>query len=333
MKRREDLIKEMKAAQAELMQRWKDRVQGAIEGFVIGECLEDRSPIDRQKQVSDAHWAVNTDVWCAFIEHLVSYQQLEQADRVAVMRLYEAELPTDHLIWSQSYEENPEQTVEALGGQKPLSFPDFVVARALFAGFWRYQSMDTVTQNAEHLCRLTHSNREVIGAGVVVAYLLHKLLKEEYFSRDELIWLSRMYSERVADYVVYAYDANLHFLKPNTSEDEVTTQLKAMGMALWAVLQDQPFFDTYAYLSRELRFFRPSQAVAVALLGAKVGSAAIPGRIGEMRGHLTAYRGSSLAYKADGHEKISGYVSGRISALLHVLVTDLRAQDSLLIIP
>lgn len=339
MKTRKEIIQEIQDLQRNLMTQFEDRVRGALQGMLMGETFSDRTPIPSKNNSEEVKWAVNVDMLCAWIEQVCSSKQLTITDLTTVIQQFKGEealdgLPISNLVFSSGYVQNPIDVAKADFDEthKNLVFYDFVLCRSVFAGLWDYQSMDTVVQNAEKLCRLTHNSSQVVGSSVVVAYLIHKILLDELFTENELIWLSRNYSSELSAYVEYAYEGNIHMLKPNTSETPEKNIMKTMGLAIWATLQTSSFFDTYSFLGRELQFFREIQAVVIAVLGAKQGYANIPVEIGSPHGSVKAYRGSELVHQVVNDE-LTGYVSGRADSLILALQEEMKRNNRVLLIP
>lgn len=162
--------------------------------------------------------------------------------------------------------------------------PNGGIMRTSILGVWKHYDLNSVKQNAENVCKITHYDPRCVGSCVAVCVAISLMIQgvsdfEEIL--QQTLALSSGYDEQVTDYLKLANTGVLadfdldEGLNPG-EENRIGYTLKAMGASFWVLKNAHFFQEGILQIIHEGGDADTNGAVAGALLGAKFGFSNIP---------------------------------------------------------
>lgn len=176
--------------------------------------------------------------------------------------------------------------------------------RTCVTGIWNFSDEAAVYANTEQICRLTHFDPRCVGSCVIVAHIIRCALVGKPVSESDLLALGARYAPEIEGFVRVGFQPNSAELQLDDSETAGYT-LRTLAAGLWAYNFGTDFRSAIQAIIAGGGDADTNCAVAGALLGARMGYAAIPEEW--VHGLL---RGDELAEKARRLAAIAEFAEG-----------------------
>ena len=133
-----------------------------------------------------------------------------------------------------------------------------------------------ISEHAENICKLTHSDPRCIGSCVIVSEIIHSLVYEgKELPLDRILQIAEKYDDRIRPFIEIANNStDIESLELTGLEQGYT--LKTLSAALWSLWHCDSFKDGLLQVVNAGGDADTNAAVACAILGAKFGYESIP---------------------------------------------------------
>ena len=123
---------------------------------------------------------------------------------------------TYNILALSDYESNPEKAAEIIWIlSNKNSAPNGGIMRTSVVGLWN----EDVAENAERICKLTHTDTRCIGSCVIISELInHFVWHNMQLSFKEILEIADRYDKRIQQYLFLAKDGELDDL--NLDEED-----------------------------------------------------------------------------------------------------------------
>lgn len=273
----------------------KDRIAGCLWGQAIGDALglgtEFMSREEVEKNYPDSlteynqfgeefgYWTDDTDMMLCIAESIIKYKDIVPDAVARNFKEWYNSSPIDigattAIILSLfEYDESPYEIAQMMWERTGRNnAANGGVMRTSIVGLWN----ETVAENAERICRLTHADPRCIGSCVIISELINSLVWQDMeLSYVELLQIGDKYDSRIKPYLERARNG---LLEDFELDDEQTMgyTLKTMGCAIWCLYHVTSFKDGLLKVVNAGGDADTNAAVTCAVLGAKYGKNGIP---------------------------------------------------------
>lgn len=155
------------------------------------------------------------------------------------------------------------------------SAPNGALMRTCITGIWDYRDEAAVYENTENICRLTHFDPRCVGSCVIVAHIIRCELLGRPVAESDLLALGARYTPEIEDFVRIGCQPEIEKLRLDDPDTRGYT-LRTLAAGLWAYNFGTDFRSTIQTLIAAGGDTDTNCAVAGALLGARMGYAALP---------------------------------------------------------
>ena len=137
---------------------------------------------------------------------------------------------TYNILALSDYESNPEKAAEIIWIlSNKNSAPNGGIMRTSVVGLWN----EDVAENAERICKLTHTDTRCIGSCVIISELInHFVWHNMQLSFKEILEIADRYDKRIQQYLFLAKDGELDDLNLDEGARMGYT-LKPLACAVW----------------------------------------------------------------------------------------------------
>lgn len=180
---------------------------------------------------------------------------------------------TYNILALSDYESNPEKAAEIIWIlSNKNSAPNGGIMRTSVVGLWN----EDVAENAERICKLTHTDTRCIGSCVIISELInHFVWHNMQLSFKEILEIADRYDKRIQQYLFLAKDGELDDLNLDEGARMGYT-LKPLACAVWCLYHVNSFKGGLLKIVNAGGDADTNAAVACAVLGAKYGMSGIP---------------------------------------------------------
>ncbi len=147
--------------------------------------------------------------------------------------------------------------------------------RTCITGIWDYPNEAAVYANTERICRLTHFDPRCVGSCVIVAHIIRCELNGVPVSESDLLALGAKYAPEIEEFVQLGFQPDIAKLCLDNPDTRGYT-LRTLSAGLWAYNFGTDFRSAIRTLIAAGGDTDTNCAVAGALLGARMGYAALP---------------------------------------------------------
>ena len=156
-----------------------------------------------------------------------------------------------------------------------------------------------VRNQAEAICRLTHTDPRCVGSCVIASIIIHNLVwKGRMLSPDEVKQIGDDYDNRISEWIDIAYDSNdISRLKLDDS-DSIGYTLRTLAAAIWCYWHAPTFEDGLLAVVNEGGDADTNAAISCAILGAKFGF-----------NHIPAYYAKNLHLQKEYNQIIETFIN------------------------
>lgn len=183
---------------------------------------------------------------------------------------------TYNVLRMPQYEQYPYKAAELVWRlSKGSSAPNGALMRTCILGIWDYRNVAHVHANAERVCRLTHADPRCVGSCVIASHIIACELQGTAVCEEEIVRLGAEYAPEVEEFVRLGFQPDLDKL----SLDERVTHgytLRTLSAGLWAYNFGADFRTALQAIIAAGGDTDTNGAVAGALMGARMGYAALP---------------------------------------------------------
>jgi len=147
--------------------------------------------------------------------------------------------------------------------------------RTCITGIWDYPNEAAVYANTERICRLTHFDPRCVGSCVIAAHIIRCELNGVPVSESDLLALGAKYAPEIEAFVRLGFQPDIAELCLDDPDTRGYT-LRTLSAGLWAYNFGTDFRSAIRTLIAAGGDTDTNCAVAGALLGARMGYAALP---------------------------------------------------------
>lgn len=183
---------------------------------------------------------------------------------------------TYNVLRMPQYEQHPYEAAEFIwrfGREK--SAPNGALMRTCVLGIWDYRNEADVRTNTERVCRLTHADPRCVGSCVLVTHIIACELFGKAVCEEELVRLGSEYAPEIEEFVRLGFQPDLSQLNLDDGASKGYT-LRTLAAGLWAYSFGTDFRTALQAIVAAGGDTDTNGAVAGALLGARMGYAALP---------------------------------------------------------
>lgn len=155
------------------------------------------------------------------------------------------------------------------------SAPNGALMRTCITGIWEYWDKTVVYGNTENICRLTHFDPRCVGSCVIVAHIIRCELLGQTVTESDLLTLGARYAPEIEEFVQLGCQSDIGKLRLDDPDTRGYT-LRTLAAGLWAYNFGTDFQAAIQALIAAGGDTDTNCAVAGALLGARLGYAALP---------------------------------------------------------
>lgn len=158
---------------------------------------------------------------------------------------------------------------------KKNSAPNGALMRTCILGIWDWQNAAAVRSNTECVCRLTHADPRCVGSCVIATHIIDCELLGTPISEEAIIRIGTEYAPEIEEFVRLGFQPDLGKL----NLDDRTTKgytLRTLAAGLWAYNFGTDFRTALQAIIAAGGNTDTNGAVAGALMGARMGYAALP---------------------------------------------------------
>lgn len=155
------------------------------------------------------------------------------------------------------------------------SAPNGALMRTCITGIWDYRDKAAVYENTENICRLTHFDPRCVGSCVIAAHIIRCELLGLPVAESDLLVLGTKYAPEIEEFVRLGCQSEIEKLRLDDPDTRGYT-LRTLAAGLWAYNFGTDFRSTIQTLIAAGGDVDTNCAVAGALLGSRLGNAALP---------------------------------------------------------
>lgn len=155
------------------------------------------------------------------------------------------------------------------------SAPNGALMRTCITGIWDYRDEAAVYENTENICRLTHFDPRCVGLCVIIAHIIRSELLGQTVTESDLLALGARYAPEIEEFVRLGFQPDIAELCLDDPDTRGYT-LRTLAAGLWAYNFGTDFRSTIQTLITAGGDVDTNCAVAGALLGVRMGYAALP---------------------------------------------------------
>lgn len=273
----------------------KDRIAGCLWGQAIGDALglgTEFMSSDEVKQnypdglskysqigAESGRWTDDTDMMLCIARAIISDKSIKPETIVHNFKEWYKTSPIDigvttaRILSLYEYEDSPYEVAQMMWerlGKNDAG--NGGVMRTSVVGLWN----ENVAENAERICRLTHTDSRCAGSCVIISELVNSLVwqgKELPF--EKLLQIGEEYDGRIRPYLETARSGMLEDFELD-DEQTMGYTLKTMGCAVWCLYHVDNFMEGLLKVVNAGGDADTNAAVTCAVLGAKYGRKVIP---------------------------------------------------------
>lgn len=183
---------------------------------------------------------------------------------------------TYNVLQMPQYEYHPHEAAELVWRfSRGKSAPNGALMRTCILGIWDWQNAAAVRSNTECVCRLTHADPRCVGSCVIATHIIACELLGATVSEEELVRIGAEYAPEIEEFVRLGFQPDLGKL----NLDDRTTKgytLRTLAAGLWAYNFGTDFRTALQAIIAAGGDTDTNGAVAGALMGARMGYAALP---------------------------------------------------------
>ena len=283
------------------MNRLNDRIYGILFGQAIGDALglaaegmscdrvattypngvngyADIIQDDFRKRWAPGEWTDDTNQMLCILDSLLERRTVDPNDIAArFVRWFHHDgrgigRHTYNILRMPQYAQRPYEISEFFWKfSRCNSAPNGALMRTCITGIWDYRDEAAVYENTENICRLTHFDPRCVGLCVIIrSELLGQTVTE-----SDLLALGARYAPEIEEFVRLGFQPDIAELCLDDPDTRGYT-LRTLAAGLWAYNFGTDFRSTIQTLITAGGDVDTNCAVAGALLGVRMGYAALP---------------------------------------------------------
>ena len=286
----------------------KNRIKGLLWGQAIGDALGLATEFmtkeevayfypdgikDYQDIISDSHrcrwkkgaWTDDTDQMLCVLDSLIENKSVNLNDIASKFVNWKKNngmgigRQTYNILSISDYTDNPHKVSEIVWEMsRKMSAPNGGIMRTAIVGCWNYSNWKQIQLNTENICKLTHFDPRCVGSCTIITFIIHKLLQEAHFSKDDLLDIANQYDPQISNYIDLSYQPDVDLLQLD-EKGKAGYTLKTMAAALWAYNNTHNYKNGLSAIITQGGDADTNGAVTGALLGCKYGYQDIPNHL------------------------------------------------------
>ena len=287
------------------MNRLNDRIYGILFGQAIGDALglaaegmscdrvattypngvngyADIIQDDFRKRWAPGEWTDDTNQMLCILDSLLERRTVDPNDIAArFVRWFHHDgrgigRHTYNILRMPQYAQRPYEISEFFWKfSRCNSAPNGALMRTCITGIWDYRDEAAVYENTEHICRLTHFDPRCVGLCVIIAHIIRSELLGQTVTESDLLALGARYAPEIEEFVRLGFQPDIAELCLDDPDTRGYT-LRTLAAGLWAYNFGTDFRSTIQTLITAGGDVDTNCAVAGALLGVRMGYAALP---------------------------------------------------------
>ncbi|WP_296000800.1 ADP-ribosylglycohydrolase family protein [uncultured Alistipes sp.] len=287
------------------MNRLNDRIYGILFGQAIGDALglaaegmscdrvattypngvngyADIIQDDFRKRWAPGEWTDDTNQMLCILDSLLERRTVDPNDIAArFVRWFHHDgrgigRHTYNILRMPQYAQRPYEISEFFWKfSRCNSAPNGALMRTCITGIWDYRDEAAVYENTENICRLTHFDPRCVGLCVIIAHIIRSELLGQTVTESDLLALGARYAPEIEEFVRLGFQPDIAELCLDDPDTRGYT-LRTLAAGLWAYNFGTDFRSTIQTLITAGGDVDTNCAVAGALLGVRMGYAALP---------------------------------------------------------
>lgn len=287
------------------MNRLNDRIYGILFGQAIGDALglaaegmscdrvattypngvngyADIIQDDFRKRWAPGEWTDDTNQMLCILDSLFERRTVDPNDIAArFVRWFHHDgrgigRHTYNILRMPQYAQRPYEISEFFWKfSRCNSAPNGALMRTCITGIWDYRDEAAVYENTENICRLTHFDPRCVGLCVIIAHIIRSELLGQTVTESDLLALGARYAPEIEEFVRLGFQPDIAELCLDDPDTRGYT-LRTLAAGLWAYNFGTDFRSTIQTLITAGGDVDTNCAVAGALLGVRMGYAALP---------------------------------------------------------
>ena len=287
------------------MIRLNDRIYGFLFGQAIGDALglaaegmscdrvattypngvngyADIIQDDFRKRWAPGEWTDDTNQMLCILDSLLERRTVDPNDIAArFVRWFHHDgrgigRHTYNILRMPQYAQRPYEISEFFWKfSRCNSAPNGALMRTCITGIWDYRDEAAVYENTENICRLTHFDPRCVGLCVIIAHIIRSELLGQTVTESDLLALGARYAPEIEEFVRLGFQPDIAELCLDDPDTRGYT-LRTLAAGLWAYNFGTDFRSTIQTLITAGGDVDTNCAVAGALLGVRMGYAALP---------------------------------------------------------
>lgn len=287
------------------MNRLNDRIYGILFGQAIGDALglaaegmscdrvattypngvngyADIIQDDFRKRWAPGEWTDDTNQMLCILDSLLERRTVDPNDIAArFVRWFHHDgrgigRHTYNILRMPQYAQRPYEISEFFWKfSRCNSAPNGALMRTCITGIWDYRDEAAVYENTENICRLTHFDPRCVGVCVIIAHIIRSELLGQTVTESDLLALGARYAPEIEEFVRLGFQPDIAELCLDDPDTRGYT-LRTLAAGLWAYNFGTDFRSTIQTLITAGGDVDTNCAVAGALLGVRMGYAALP---------------------------------------------------------
>ena len=287
------------------MNRLNDRIYGILFGQAIGDALglaaegmscdrvattypngvngyADIIQDDFRKRWAPGEWTDDTNQMLCILDSLLELRTVDPNDIAArFVRWFHHDgrgigRHTYNILRMPQYAQRPYEISEFFWKfSRCNSAPNGALMRTCITGIWDYRDEAAVYENTENICRLTHFDPRCVGLCVIIAHIIRSELLGQTVTESDLLALGARYAPEIEEFVRLGFQPDIAELCLDDPDTRGYT-LRTLAAGLWAYNFGTDFRSTIQTLITAGGDVDTNCAVAGALLGVRMGYAALP---------------------------------------------------------
>ncbi len=287
------------------MNRLNDRIYGILFGQAIGDALglaaegmscdrvattypngvngyADIIQDDFRKRWAPGEWTDDTNQMLCILDSLLERRTVDPNDIAArFVRWFYHDgrgigRHTYNILRMPQYAQRPYEISEFFWKfSRCNSAPNGALMRTCITGIWDYRDEAAVYETTENICRLTHFDPRCVGSCVIIAHIIRSELLGQTVTESDLLALGARYAPEIEEFVRLGFQPDIAELCLDDPDTRGYT-LRTLAAGLWAYNFGTDFRSTIQTLIAAGGDVDTNCAVAGALLGVRMGYAALP---------------------------------------------------------
>ena len=287
------------------MNRLNDRIYGILFGQAIGDALglaaegmscdrvattypngvngyADIIQDDFRKRWAPGEWTDDTNQMLCILDSLLERRTVDPNDIAArFVRWFHHDgrgigRHTYNILRMPQYAQRPYEISEFFWKfSRCNSAPNGALMRTCITGICDYRDEAAVYENTENICRLTHFDPRCVGLCVIIAHIIRSELLGQTVTESDLLALGARYAPEIEEFVRLGFQPDIAELCLDDPDTRGYT-LRTLAAGLWAYNFGTDFRSTIQTLITAGGDVDTNCAVAGALLGVRMGYAALP---------------------------------------------------------